>query len=381
MSYKAVLCFLLASFFPFSVSHASPPGDVTDIVQIDTLKPGSPYNKIWQPYIATWTDKHYVVSYGRQLRGKVDMGDVVCSISKDKGKTWSPSIMIFNHRVPNGTVQYAYNNSVLFRPQGQDILWCFAMRCPQDYRDSEDSQLCAAYSGDGGYCWHAVELIMDFHSPLITNAGIVPVTQNGVTRYLLPVHRNTKRHDPLGDRQQFVLESRSLLRWKLAGYIPMPDSGPIFQHEGNIAPGDGDGELKIVMRTATYAKGGAALDPPRAFSSVSTDGGRTWSPSVQEPALYNSVAKGYFGKDSKGWHIYVYNDGPAWARRGLYYVTKSAPGDWSQPRLFYHENNRNSYPTLIEEEAGEFLCVWDSSNDPKNRRTSIRFGRLSLNRQ
>lgn len=353
-------------------------GDVKDIVTVDTLKRGSPFDKIWQPFIVKWTDKQYVVSYGRELRSKVDMGDIVCSISRDKGKTWTPPIMIFDHAVPNGSVRYAYNNSVLFLPPGQDVLWCFGMRCPQDYRDSEDSQLCAAYSGDGGLTWHQVELVMDFHSPLITCAGIVPVTEKGITRFLLPVHRNTKRHDPLGDRHQFVLESRSLLRWKLSGYIPMPDTGPIFQHEGNIAPGDREGELKIVMRTATYASGGKALEPARAFSSVSSDGGRTWSPAQPESSLYNSVSKGFFGRDSSGRHIYVYNDGPAWSRRALYYVTKEPNADWSKPRLFYLENNRNSYPTLIEDKTGEFLCVWDSSYDPQRRRTVIRFGRLRL---
>jgi hypothetical protein len=252
------------------------------------------------------------------------------------------------------------------------------MRCPQDYRDSEDSDLCAAYSGDGGLTWHHVELVMDFHSPLITCAGIVPITEKGITRFLLPVHRNTKRHDPLGDRQQFVLESRSLLRWKLSGYIPMPDTGPIFQHEGNIAPSDRDGELKIVMRTATYTSDGKALEPARAFSSVSSDGGRTWSSSQPEPNLYNSVSKSFFGRDSLGRHIYVYNDGLAWSRRALYYVIKEPNTDWSKPHLFYFENNRNSYPTLIEDKTGEFLCVWDSSNNPQKRRTVIRFGRLRL---
>lgn len=65
--------------------------DVTDMVEIDTLPSDSIYSKIWQPFIAKWTDDHYVTSYGLQLRDKGDMGDLgdlVCSISKDRGKTW-----------------------------------------------------------------------------------------------------------------------------------------------------------------------------------------------------------------------------------------------------------------------------------------------------
>ncbi len=84
-------------------------GDVTDVIAIDALDPRGPYNKIWEPYIAKWTDQHYVAAYGLQVRGKLDMGDIVCSISRDAGRTWSPRIMVFDHRARNGTVQYAYN--------------------------------------------------------------------------------------------------------------------------------------------------------------------------------------------------------------------------------------------------------------------------------
>ena len=44
--------------------------DVTDIVEIDTLPTGRGYVKIWQPFIAKWTDKHYVTAYGLQLNSK-----------------------------------------------------------------------------------------------------------------------------------------------------------------------------------------------------------------------------------------------------------------------------------------------------------------------
>ncbi|SVA62154.1 uncharacterized protein METZ01_LOCUS115008, partial [marine metagenome] len=126
----------LVAFMAISTTHADKtPSNAKDIVQVDALQPDGAHNKIWQPFIVKWTNKHYLISYGLQLRGKVDMGDVVCSITKDKGKSWSPPIMIFNHRVPNGTVRYAYNNSVLFRSSSQDIIWCFAMRAPAHFRD------------------------------------------------------------------------------------------------------------------------------------------------------------------------------------------------------------------------------------------------------
>jgi hypothetical protein len=318
------------------------------------------------------------VAYGRQLRSKTDMGDLVCSITKDGGKTWTPPIMIFDHRVSNGSLRFAYTNAVLFKDPDQNVLWLFCMRCPAHYRDSEDSQLCSAYSGDGGFSWHPVELAKDFHSPLITIAGMHIVKDQGKKRYLLPCHRNTRRHDPLGDRQQFILESQDLLRWKLGAYIPHNFEQKVFMHEGNIAEWETPDELKIIMRTADYQTGARALDPPRAYSSISKDGGRTWSPGEREPDLFNTVSKAFFGKDSHGNHVYVYSDGPAWERKVLRYKTKKPGGSWSSDRLFYYDDNRNSYPTLIEDASGQWLCVWDSSFDSKNTRTAIRFGRLTI---
>jgi len=353
-------------------------GDVVEVTTIDVLPQKSLYKQVWQPFLAQWDEDYYVVSYGYKLDGKSDIGDLVCSITKDGGRTWSAPIMIFDHKMHNGTRRYGYANGVLFRPEGQDIIWCYAMRCPLSYRDSEDAELCAAYSCDGGLSWIQVELWMDFHSPLITNAGVVPFTQDGITKYLLPVHRNTLRHDPEGDRKQYVLESTNLLNWELAGFIPGPPE--VWLHEGNIAEGDNPGELKIVMRTAKYFARKEALDSRRAYSSVSKDNGRTWSMAIEEPALYNTAAKGFFGKDSNGRHIYVYNNGDRSVREGLYYVTREPGKKWSKPRLFYWDNNHNSYPTLIEKEPGVFLCVWDSSDDPDIKRSVIRFGILDLNK-
>jgi hypothetical protein len=61
------------------------------------------------------------------------------------------------------------------------------------------------------------------------------------------------------------------------------------------------------------------------------------------------------------------------------YVVQSPQGVWSEPHPFFFANTNNSYPTLIEETPGRFLCVWDSSTDPDHRRTAIRFGTLDLN--
>ncbi|HVZ97013.1 MAG TPA: sialidase family protein [Chitinophagaceae bacterium] len=350
-------------------------GDATDISIIDTLPANSPYSKVWQPYLAILKDHTYIATYGFGLQGKTDMGDIVCAISKDNGKTWGHRISIFSSE--GGP--YAYANSFFYQDPVQDILWCYAMRCPKFYKNSEESELVAAYSPDKGLTWIPVPLSVDFHSPLITNASILKVTDERGPKYLLAVHRNTLQNDPNGDRRQFVLESRDLLSWKLAGFIPMPGDKPIFLCEGNMAPGDDGHDIKIVMRTGDYKNPGhIQVDPPRAYSSISKDNGQTWSAAKEEPALYNTYSKGFFGKDGEGTFIYVYNDGPIGKRTSLRYDLKREGKEWSESRLFYWDNNRNSYPTLIEETSGTFACVWDSSNDPKQARTVIRFGRLKV---
>lgn len=374
MNKNTITVFLtILSFFNLVYAQSST-GDVTDIVTVDELDKNSIYDRIWQPYLAQWDEQTYVIAYSRQLKGKVDMGDIMCSVSQDQGKTWGVPITIFDSQMLNGTQRFAYANAVLYKDPAQDIIWCYAMRTPRYYRDSEDSEMVAAYSGDGGLTWFPVELVVDHHSPLITVAGIYKVQEADGPRYLLPVHRNTKRHDLHGDRRQFVLESRDLLHWKLAGYVPLPEP-KVFMHEGNIAEWTGDNIIKMVMRTADY-EDGRQLDPPVAYSSVSSDGGRTWSTGQPEPELHNTVSKAFFGKDSLSNHIYVYSSGPKGERKELWYKVKPPGQRWSEARQFYYNNNRNSYPTLIEEKAGEWLCTWDSSDEPDRKRTVIRFGRL-----
>jgi hypothetical protein len=353
-------------------------GDVTDVRSVSTLREPGPYNRLWQPFIASWADRHLLVAFGAHLTGKIDMGDILCAVSTDEGDTWEEPVTVFDYRVALGPLRVAYANPVLYHPPGQDVVWCYAMRCPLYYRDSEDGELCAAYSADGGRSWQQVELAVHYHSPLITCAGILRVEDGSGARYLLPVHRNTIRHDPHGCQDQLVLESANLLEWKLAGYVPQPGAGKVFMHEGNVDCGSDEAELVIVMRTAQYGGGGKPLDPPRAYSSVSRDGGRTWSPGQPEPELYNAVSKAYFGKDTDGNHIYVCSVGPAGERKGLAYKVRRSGQPWGEERIFYDAGVRNSYPTLLEHKAGHFYAVWDSSNSADRKRTAIRFGKLSI---
>lgn len=357
-------------------------GDVSDVRVIRHVTQHPYAWRVWQPFIIQGErERDLIVAFGAMVNGKKDMGDILASISRDDGDTWEEPVPIFDHRVCQGAIQFAYANPVLYRAPGQDIVWCFAMRCPIAYENSEESNLAAALTADGGRTWTQVELSMHYTGPLITNAGIVQTQIAGRRLFLLPSHRNTLQNDPRGSRDHFVLSSTSLLEWKIEAYIPQPTSARVFLHEGNIAQGDSPDELKIVMRTANYDDSSLTTSPPRAYSSVSTDGGHTWSVAREEPELHNAKSKGYFGRASDGTHIYVYNDGPAQrepgGRMALRYKTKAPGGSWSGQKTFYDAGIKNSYPTLTEVAPGEFRAVWDSGTADRPR-THIHFGKLGF---
>ncbi len=228
---------------------------------------------------------------------------------------------------------------------------------------------------------------MHYSGPLILNASVIETEVKGIKTYILPAHRNTLASDPRGSRDHFVLSSTSLLEWRLEAYIPQPTQARVFLHEGNIGYGEQSGELKMVMRTADYDETNKTTDPPRAYSSVSRDGGQSWSVARPEPELHNAKSKGYFSHTQSGGHIYVYNDGPAQrgtapgfpngGRTSLRYKTKPQGGQWSEQKTFYHAGIKNSYPTLAEVAPGDFRCVWDSGTVDRPR-THISYGKLKL---
>ena len=357
-------------------------GDVSDVRVIRRIEQHPYAWRVWQPFIIQGERaRDLIVAYGAMVNGKKDMGDILATISRDDGDTWGEPVPIFDHRQRQGAIQFAYANPVLYRAPGQDVVWCFAMRCPIAFENSEESQLVAAFTADGGHTWTPVELAMHYTGPLITNAGIVATEVNGRKLFLLPAHRNTLQNDPRGSRDHFVLSSTSLLEWKIEAYIPQPTTARVFLHEGNIARGDDPGELKIVMRTANYDDSSLTTDPPRAYSSVTTDGGHTWSVAVEEPELHNAKSKAFFGRASDGTYVYVYNDGPAQrepgGRMALRYKTMAPGGGWSEQKTFYDAGIKNSYPTLVEVAPGDFRAVWDSGT-PVRPRTHIHFGKLKL---
>ncbi|MBB5035334.1 sialidase family protein [Prosthecobacter vanneervenii] len=358
-------------------------GDARDVRVIRTAEQEPRAALLGQPSLALWKEKHLVAAYQLGIAGKTDMGSIDAVVSTDDGQSWSIPSTIFDSTERHGAMQFGYCNAVLYKPPGQEVLWCFAMRCPLNYADSEDSHLAAAYSGDGGRSWNPVELAMHYTGPLVILGEIQRIEEDGHPVYAMPAHRNTKRADPHGTREHFVLRSTSLMDWHLGGYVPLPKGREMFLHEGQIAVMDAKkGQLKMVMRTSTGVPegklmDGGALNPPRAWSSNSEDGGRSWSVAKEEPELWNTVSEAWYGRSGDGRLLYVYNDGPTFSRMALRYKVSNAYGVWGPERTFFDESIHNSYPTLIEVAPGEFRAVWDSG-DAKRHRRAIRFGKLSL---
>src|SRR5580658_5892166 len=131
-------------------------GDVTDVQVVDQYERHPGASLIWEPYIAEWKPNHLIAAYGVGIPGKIDMGDIVASISIDDGATWGYPVTVFDHRERQGEIQFAYGNAILYKAPDQNVVWCYAIRCPIAFYHSEDSQLAGAFSADGGRTWTPV---------------------------------------------------------------------------------------------------------------------------------------------------------------------------------------------------------------------------------
>lgn len=357
---------------------------VKDVSVIAELDDDSIYSRLWQPYICNLGDGHLVVSYGAQFQGKTDMGDIRCQISRDHGRSWQAPVLIFDHRLPIHGHHYGYLNPSFFRAAGTDTLWCFAMRSSMFMSSGDNSQLVAAYSVDGGWCWQEVPLSCEFSTPLITCNAPVAVERDGHICYLMPVHRGTMLHgkDPNGDNCCFLLESGDLLHWRIGATIPCDPQQKVLLAEASLVE-QADGRLTMMHRAAAYQPGWPIqlTEHKCACRSESFDGGQSWSIAEPEIGCHNAWSKAWYYLDYDGSEMYIYSSGELLDRRHLEWVRRS-PGaqHWSEPHLFYDNGNRNSYPTLAAADDGQsWHAVWDSSSSPERHRTRICYGRFQTN--
>ena len=65
-----------------------------------------------------------------------------------------------------------------------------------------------------------------------------------------------------------MLSSTSLLEWRLAGHIPQPASGPVFLHEGNLAPGDAAAAKTAAFERPAWSAANSALAPEHVVRGI-----------------------------------------------------------------------------------------------------------------
>ena len=169
-----------------SAAAADHTGDVTEVRVIRHMNqhPGS--SELWEPYLAQWQGKHLVAAFGVKNPGQTDMGDILAGVSTDDGNTWADPGVFFDHNQRQGIIQFAYANAILCKPPGHEVLRAYAMRCPMNYRPSEDAQLVGAYIADGGRSWIPGEISMGYTGPLIVIAGPYALMEHAHPRYLFP---------------------------------------------------------------------------------------------------------------------------------------------------------------------------------------------------
>ena len=228
---KHVLLSLLAfSLLPIHSPAADDyKGDVTDVRVVRHMDQHPGASLLWEPYIALWKPKQLIVAYGAGIPGKTDMGDIFASVSTDDGDTWNHPVCVFDHNQRFGTIQFAYANAILFHPPGQDVVWCFAMRCPMNFKPQRGLPACrrltAPMADAHGRPWSSP---CTTAGPLIVVAGIMETDQWKRGIQALPAAQRIATHlrstIPLGSRDQFILSSTSLLEWKFEGFIPQPES-------------------------------------------------------------------------------------------------------------------------------------------------------------
>ncbi len=303
----------------------------------------------------------------------VDMGDILCAISHDDGKTWSPPACI----VVSDT-QWAYANVILYS-HGQ-TLHAFIGRCPASSPHSEQQVIVSRVSRDDGATWTDGELEMHYPHPTIGGGKVIRFGG----RFLMPFHRNDhgfaskadqnirngSGHYPLlyhekPTRLHGVLVSEDLRVWRLGGIVPQISGTPAanaFLQEGFLAPAnDGGGGLLLVMREGDWHvplndQPGAPgpwkliLATGSVFVSRSPDG-LHWSPAEPWPDIPNHNTKGAFLTDSHGRHIALYND--ASDRERLFAIMRRPGGRaWSAPFLLAGSDERrgewNCYAMAVE---------------------------------
>lgn len=352
---------------------------LSDVQIVHTPDPNGPYERSHPGDIAVLDAQTIVLAWRETIRERTDMGAILISRSTNGGQSWTPAREILSGRDEIDGEVFSYGNVILHAENG--VVTAIVGRSPLSHSDSEEQRLFALQSRDAGQNWAPIP--MNFPDSSFITGGKILQHQG---RYLLPFHRNETRHDLPAPRfrprskdekrDHGVLISDDFQTWKVSEIIPQNSADDAFLQEGYLVPAQDDsGDVLCFMRSS---KGDNLLvehDPPRAFSSRSRDGGRSWETAQIEPELFNSNAKAIVARDSNGNYVCVYNVGPIWKRQVLKYKTKWPNQPWSEEKHFFSGGNYNAYVSLEEFAPGRFYAMWWASpSEPGPDTRAVRFG-------
>lgn len=278
-----------------------------------------------------------------------DRGDIMfkSGSSVDGGVTWTWSDTQY---LKKSDATSSYVNVIMYNDAG--TLYAFIGKAnPISNPDTGVAGVVCMKSTDMGVSWIPQAITNSYTAHMILGGDIIKFGNT----YFLPFN---------GTGTQRFLKSTNLIDWSLAGSVSNPEN--VGLGEGFLVISqDNPNHLICKMRVPMHVGGFA-------YSSVSTDGGATWSDARKDLELPNWGAKCCFYKDANNQYVYIY--GTESERNILYYKTRAPGQPWKAGRPFTSPTlaGKDCYPMLAEYAPGKFYALWENSYH------NVYFGKLDV---
>ncbi|WP_146605060.1 sialidase family protein [Jiangella anatolica] len=267
----------------------------------------------------------------------VELGDIMIARSTDGGVSFGPGVAL---AAKNAT--YTYGNFVLFtEPETQDI-YAYIARFPADAPDARTPPEYIGFkSTDGGASWAANAVAMSYAGAVNVGGAIMRYGNE----YLLPFF-----HGPT--RVIGVLTSTDLSNWTLAGiaYDGVDGTTPYLSEPFITVSNADPTKLLMAIRSQT---GNVA------YTTVSYDGGGTWSAPAPDTNIVNTASKGYHVNDGNNQYVNLYNSS---GRASILYQQKERDGAWVSGQPFADGTGIDTYAMMTEYLPGKFYATWDNAS-------------------
>ncbi|MGW3283099.1 sialidase family protein [Streptomyces sp. NPDC001002] len=315
------------------------------------------------PDIVATSANNAVVVWREGLRpGNVDMGYMRYAYTTDGGAHWSRP-----QTLAQETDQYAWHYVILY--QAGSTLYAYLGRTPiADDSETDGDGInnnglpingtFLKTSTDQGHTWQDSSLSVPSKTNLVFSGHPL---QRDDGSYVMPYWSS--------GRENGTLISSDLRTWRQGG----SRSGAALTVGENqigylqVPAGTSKPKNQLFMVARDSAAGAA--------TSVSDDGGESWSAFTDDPFLpSDNIARSFFTTDSNGQYLYIYNSGEGSSTRDILdYETKRPDSDiWSPYKFFASGPSSDeldpgsgtgkgwdTYPMADEYAPGKFWVVWE----------------------